>query len=43
MAHRGKSSDDVACETAGGISSPGACVRGGENIDPFNATENESH
>ncbi len=43
LAHRNSNSEDIACETAGGISSPGACIRGGENIDPFNATENESH
>jgi uncharacterized protein len=35
--------EDIACATAGGISSPGACVRGGQNIDPFNAVANEQH
>ena len=34
---RGKSSMDVACDTAGGISmDSGECLRGGSSIDPFN-------
>ena len=37
MAHRGRDSGQIACETAGGISTPGACIKGGENIDPFHA------
>jgi TPR repeat protein len=40
---RHMSSDDIACETAGGVSSPGACLRGGENIDPFDSTHNEAN
>ena len=43
LAHRNSSTEDIACETAGGVSSPGACFRGGETIDPYNATANESH
>jgi hypothetical protein len=31
-----KSTDDIACETAGGVSSPGSCLRGGQTIDPWN-------
>jgi hypothetical protein len=36
LAHANSSTEDIACQTAGGISSPGSCVRGGQNIDPFN-------
>jgi TPR repeat protein len=36
LAHGNSSSEDIACQTAGGVSTPGACIRGGENIDPFN-------
>lgn len=38
MAHRGRDSGQIACETAGGISTPGACIKGGEHIDPFMPT-----
>jgi TPR repeat protein len=30
-----QSVEDIACATAGGVSSPGECFRGGETIDPF--------
>ena len=36
LIHRNSSTEDTACQTAGGISTPGACIRGGENIDPWN-------
>lgn len=36
LAHVNSSTEDIACQTAGGTSSPGACIRGGENIDPWN-------
>jgi TPR repeat protein len=39
LAHRGRSVEDTACETAGGIPSPGECMKGGGDIDPFNASE----
>jgi len=36
--------EDVACSTAGGVSvGGGECIRGGSNIDPFNATQNEEN
>ena len=36
--------EGVACATAGGVSvGGGECVRGGSNIDPFNATQNEEN
>jgi hypothetical protein len=31
--------EDVACQTAGGVSIPGECLKGGRSIDPFNAEE----
>ncbi|MBZ5660098.1 MAG: hypothetical protein LAO08_06790 [Acidobacteriia bacterium] len=31
--------EDSACETAGGIPSPGECLKGGGSIDPFNAEQ----
>lgn len=34
--HANHSIEDNACFTAGGIPVPGACIRGGENIDPYN-------
>ncbi len=37
-AHRG-GVEDIACETAGGIPSPGECMKGGGTIDPFNAEQ----
>jgi hypothetical protein len=43
MLHRNSSTEDIACETAGGISAPGMCMRGGQTIDPYNAAANESH
>jgi len=43
LAHKNSNSEDIACQTAGGTSSPGECIRGGETIDPYNATENESN
>jgi TPR repeat protein len=33
--HANHSIEDNACFTAGGIPLPGACVKGGENIDPY--------
>jgi TPR repeat protein len=36
LAHANSSTEDIACQTAGGVSTPGACIRGGENIDPWN-------
>lgn len=30
---------DIACETAGGIPAPGECMKGGGDIDPFNAEQ----
>lgn len=35
---------ETACGVAGGVAmSDGECVRGGSNIDPFNATQNEEN
>lgn len=31
--------EDVACQTAGGVSIPGECLKSGRSIDPFNAEE----
>ena len=31
--------EDAACAAAGGISSPGECLKGGGSIDPFNAEQ----
>jgi uncharacterized protein len=39
LAHRGKSTEDIACEAAGGLASPGECWKAGGDIDPFNAAE----
>jgi TPR repeat protein len=36
LIHANSTTEDIACETAGGISTPGACIRGGQNIDPWN-------
>ena len=36
LMHRNSSTEDTACAVAGGTSSPGECIRGGENIDPWN-------
>jgi TPR repeat protein len=41
LARRNSSTEDIACSTAGGVSVPGACLRGGETIDPFNFAANE--
>ncbi len=38
-ARRHGSVEDTACQTAGGISVPGACLKGGSSIDPFNAEQ----
>ncbi len=38
-ARRHSSVEDIACQTAGGISTPGACLKGGSSIDPFNAEQ----
>ena len=39
LIHRNSSTEDIACQTAGGVSTPGACIRGGENIDPWNPNQ----
>lgn len=39
QARRNGSVLDTACETAGGVPTPGACIRGGSNIDPFNGQQ----
>jgi TPR repeat protein len=39
MRRNGSSSEDIACQTAGGIPAPGECMKGGGTIDPFNAAE----
>jgi TPR repeat protein len=36
LIHANSSVEDTACSVAGGISVPGACIRGGQNIDPWN-------
>ncbi len=36
LLHSNSSVEDTACATAGGISTPGACIKGGDNIDPWN-------
>ncbi len=36
LARANSSTEDIACQTAGGIPIPGSCVRGGQNIDPYN-------
>ncbi len=36
LIHANGGTEDGACATAGGIATPGACIKGGENIDPYN-------
>jgi TPR repeat protein len=36
LIHANSSTEDIACQTAGGVPTPGACISGGENIDPWN-------
>ena len=36
LIHANHSTEDNACFVAGGVPTPGACIRGGENIDPYN-------
>jgi TPR repeat protein len=43
LAHRGRSTEDIACEVAGGTSGDGICTRGGQDIDPYNPSVNESN
>ena len=35
LMHKNSSTEDIACGVAGGVSTPGACIRGGETIDPW--------
>ena len=35
--------EDLACQTAGGVSVGPECIRGGETIDPFQSWKNESN
>ncbi len=39
--HTGRDVMDIACETAGGVSTPGACIKGGSDIDPFKPSDPE--
>ena len=43
QAHHGQSTEDIACGVAGGTSGGGVCIRGGQDIDPYNATANENN
>lgn len=41
MIHANRSTEDEACFTAGGVPTPGACLRGGAMIDPYNPYANK--
>jgi TPR repeat protein len=41
--HANAGTESIACETAGGLYSPGACTRGGQMIEPYASWTNESH